>query len=243
MTSFKVLLFDLDDTLIYFKEYWKASLLEAFKQHELTKEINPNLLFSILWEQNQKYEQLYHNKEITIQQFRNNRFIDTLSNFGKHISEEDAEDFNILHNQQSRRFMQVKPDLIGLLSNLSKFYELGIVTNGTKTWQYDKINAMGINSFFRNGSIFISEEVGYEKPSAHIYLKALDYFQAQPQETVFIGDSWINDVEGPCRVGMNSIWINNENKKFTNIAGMIGSVNNVLEIIKFLEGNLQSGIS
>ncbi|WP_168123018.1 hypothetical protein [Paenibacillus sp. HB172176] len=52
----KVLLFDLDDTLLYFHEYWKDSMLETFRRHHLTREFQKAELFSALWEHNQKYE-------------------------------------------------------------------------------------------------------------------------------------------------------------------------------------------
>lgn len=54
MAKTKLILFDLDDTLIHFEDYWKPSLLEAFRKHESSKEFNTNQLFDTLWHYNRK---------------------------------------------------------------------------------------------------------------------------------------------------------------------------------------------
>jgi 5'-nucleotidase len=239
MPSFKVILFDLDDTLIYFDDYWKASLIETFRQHHSTREYDEDKLFSILWKYNKTFESQYHKHEITLQQFRNYRLISTLLDLGKEIDEGIANDFNHLHKTLSRNFMKTKPDLVDLLIKLKKSYSIGIVTNGTTAWQYDKIDAMGIKFLFEDGSIIVSEEVGFEKPDPEIYHKALDYFRVTPEETIFIGDSWDNDVEGPAKVGISSIWINNrqeskrQESELSNLK-LIGTVSNLFEIKQFL---------
>jgi HAD superfamily hydrolase (TIGR01549 family) len=230
MPSFKVLLFDLDDTLIYFDDYWKESLIETFRQHDSTREYDEDELFNILWKHNKTYEQQYHKQEITLQQFRNYRLIYTLLDLGKGIDERIANDFNHLHKTLSRNFMKANPDLVDLLIELKKSYSIGIVTNGTIAWQYDKIDAMGIKFLFEDGSIIVSEEVGCEKPDPQIYHKALDYFGVTPKETIFIGDSWANDVEGPAKIGISSIWINNRQESERVNLKLIGTVSNLFEI-------------
>jgi FMN phosphatase YigB (HAD superfamily) len=66
--SYKVILFDLDDTLIHFDDYWKLSLLETFRQHDSTKDIGQDKLFEVYWKYNGIFEVEYHNHEISLQQ-------------------------------------------------------------------------------------------------------------------------------------------------------------------------------
>jgi FMN phosphatase YigB (HAD superfamily) len=110
---------------------------------------------------------------------------------------------------------------------------LGIVTNGITNWQYDKLEAMGINSIFPRGSVIISDEVGYEKPSPEIYLTALNYIQASPDEVIFVGDSWKNDIEGPGNIGIRSIWLNKKNEEVKWSNKLLGLVKDIFEIKTF----------
>jgi FMN phosphatase YigB (HAD superfamily) len=73
------------------------------------------------------------------------------------------------------------------------------------------------------------------KPDPEIYLIALKYFGKKPQETLFIGDSWIHDVVGPMKVGMEAIWVNEKgtfNK--TTALNPFAIVSDVLEIKQIL---------
>lgn len=97
--------------------------------------------------------------------------------------------------------------LIDLLTELKQSYEIGLVTNGVAAWQYDKLEAMGISQLFEPGSIFISEEVGYEKPAPEIFLKALEhfkYFRRKPCLLAIPGEMILKD---PARLGSNQFGI------------------------------------
>lgn len=81
-------------------------------------------------------------------QFRNLILIHTLAEFGRSIVEDIANDFNMLHKSISKSFIKSDPTLIEFLLELKRSYSLGIVTNGTTSWQQDKIDAIGIRSLF-----------------------------------------------------------------------------------------------
>lgn len=228
--NIKIILFDLDDTLIHFEDYWKDSLLETFQRHSCTKDLEPDLLFEVFWEMNQKYEKLYHKQEITLRDFRNYRFIDALARYDRAIDEEIADDFNSLHKNVSKEFMKASPGILELLTELNKTYSLGIVTNGTSSWQHDKIESLGIRSLFAKEAILISEEAGYEKPAPEIFLKALACFKAKPEEVIFVGDSWKNDVEGPMQAGMKAIWLNKKGEAVPEGPKPYGIIKNLLEL-------------
>lgn len=235
MSLTKLILFDLDDTLIHFEDYWKPSLKETFRQHKATLGFDTNKLFDVLWKHNAKFEAMYHNQEITLDQFRNFRLIDTLAEFGsRDIDENIANDFNRLHRTISKSFMKSDAVLIDWLNELKRSYSLGIVTNGTTSWQQDKIDAMGIRPLFAAESIIISEEVGFEKPAPEIYHKALSNFQISAEETIFVGDSWMNDVEGPGRVGVKSVWFNKKREEVPENRNLIGAITKIQELEHFL---------
>lgn len=208
MSDIRTILFDLDDTLLDFADYWKDSLIETFRRHPSTYGLDPDQLFERLWAMNEVFEKRYHAREITLRDFRNSRFIHAMRQFDRDIADDVADDFNALHKSVSKLFMKASPDLRELLARLGKTYTLGIVTNGTAEWQYDKLEALGIKALFAEEAIVISEEVGCEKPAPEIYAEALARTRSAPEETLFVGDSWMNDVVGPMRAGMKAVWVN-----------------------------------
>jgi 5'-nucleotidase len=90
-------------------------------------------------------------------------------------------------------FITVDRSVLSLVNDLSKCYELGIVTNGLYDPQQKLIN-MGLGELLNSDKVFHAEQLGYRKPDQRIYSKALDYFNKKPSETLFIGDSWVQDV-------------------------------------------------
>ncbi|TNJ68114.1 HAD family hydrolase [Paenibacillus hemerocallicola] len=230
----KTIFFDLDDTLLDFDDYWKDSLIETFGKHPTTRGIEPHLLFQRLWDKNQIYEKLYHAQEITLRDFRNFRLIQAMREFDREIDEETADEFNALHKSVSKQFMKASPGLLAFLIELKKSYQLGIVTNGTGSWQHDKIEALGIKSLFSDEAIIISEDVGYEKPAPEIYGKALACTHTAPEEALFVGDSWKNDVQGPIHIGMKAIWLNKKGEAVPEGLKPYGIITNLFDLKKFL---------
>jgi len=40
MAPVKLILFDLDDTLVHFEDYWAQSMVEAFRRHAATRDLD-----------------------------------------------------------------------------------------------------------------------------------------------------------------------------------------------------------
>jgi putative hydrolase of the HAD superfamily len=71
---------------------------------------------------------------------------------------------------------------------------------------YGLLDKFDIKSYFER--ILISVEIGWRKPRADIFLEAFDLLRINPQDAIFVGDSYEADVIGSKGVGMNVIWIN-----------------------------------
>ena len=235
MQSVKVVLFDLDDTLIHFDDYWEDSLREALRSHPVTQAHNLVQLFGLLNEMNAVFEEQYHRQQITLRQFRNYRLMHAMSRMGQDIGEEIAEQFNALHMDISKSYMKASPELVALLTELKDSCRLGIVTNGTSKWQRDKLEALEINALLEPEAVLISEEVGFEKPSPEIYEQALRIFHVQPQEIIFVGDSWNNDVVGPMKAGMRSVWFNKKGLPAPEGITPYGIIANIAELRTLLQ--------
>ena len=100
---------------------------------------------------------------------------------------------------------------VELLETLSSEYRLYLATNGTSKVQKSRISSAGISKYFRG--IYISEDVGYNKPDPR-YFEAC--FKDIPsfirEETVMIGDSLTSDIKGGINAGIKTVWFNHEGK-------------------------------
>lgn len=57
----------------------------------------------------------------------------------------------------------------------------------------------------RVDAVVFSSEVGRRKPAPELYLAALDLLGVGPTEALFVGDRWLEDYEGPRRLGMHAV--------------------------------------
>ena len=93
-----------------------------------------------------------------------------------------------------------------VLEFLSKRYILGMISNCTYSQMIvEKLRKDGIIDLFR--VILTSRDVGWIKPDKRIFLEALRLIDLRPYESVMIGDSEKEDIEGAKAVGMKAILI------------------------------------
>jgi FMN phosphatase YigB (HAD superfamily) len=96
LSNFKLILFDLDDTLIHFEDYWEDSVKETFRQFPLTCKLNSERLFDTYREKDELYVSMYHQKKITLQEYRTFRFIHIDRTAGEVSAKCHMEAMNIL---------------------------------------------------------------------------------------------------------------------------------------------------
>lgn len=111
---------------------------------------------------------------------------------------------------------------IGLLSNFDNARAARILLERT-----------GIAPFL--DAALISEEEGYRKPAARLFLSAAERLGAAPGDVLFVGDTFEADVRGPQGVGMPCAWLNRRGERAPEGAAPpdyeIGRVEEVLEIL------------
>jgi putative hydrolase of the HAD superfamily len=80
---------------------------------------------------------------------------------------------------------------------------VGIGTNMTADIQYEKIDKLGIGSYF--DGFITSEDAGFEKPDVEFFQFCADRAGVSLEECIFIGDNPKLDVKGAADAGMKSI--------------------------------------
>jgi 2-haloacid dehalogenase len=99
------------------------------------------------------------------------------------------------------------PNTLSLLEQLEGKVPMALVTNGVSKAQRGRLAGSGIEKFFTH--LFISEEVGAEKPSPAFFTAALSACGIEnPAEVLIVGDSLSADMRGGVNSGLKTCWFN-----------------------------------
>jgi putative hydrolase of the HAD superfamily len=83
--------------------------------------------------------------------------------------------------------------------------KLGVITSGIALKQAEKLVRLGMVDLFEPGGIFISDDIGINKPNPKLFLRACNVFGVRPSECIYVGDRPRVDVD-PCnRIGMITV--------------------------------------
>ncbi|MEM2908151.1 MAG: HAD-IA family hydrolase [Candidatus Hadarchaeales archaeon] len=99
--------------------------------------------------------------------------------------------------------MLLKPQARGVLSELKKSYELGIISNSMSGLSRDFLAREGLLDYFK--VILVSRDVGVRKPSPEIFRRALELLGVKAHEAAHVGNSLEEDVVGAKAAGMRSV--------------------------------------
>lgn len=98
-----------------------------------------------------------------------------------------------------------------LLETLAPRYGLYLASNGAAAVQHRRLDEAGLRRYFQG--IFISEEVGADKPSPAFFEGCFAAIPGFSQETaLMVGDSLTSDIRGGRNAGIRTCWFNTKGK-------------------------------
>ena len=86
---------------------------------------------------------------------------------------------------------------------------MGLVTNGNREFQRNKINRFDLARYFE--AIIIEDEFGVGKPDQRVFLAALEQLGAMPAQTWMVGDDLLRDLQPAHQLGLGTVWVDVEN--------------------------------
>ena len=98
------------------------------------------------------------------------------------------------------------------MKDLSPRYDLYLASNGAAAVQHPRLDDSGIRPYFKG--IFISEELGADKPSKAFFdacFAAIPGFRTE--EAVMVGDSLTSDIRGGRDAGLRTVWFNPQGRE------------------------------
>lgn len=223
----KILLIDLDNTLIDFNECARHSIINAFG--ELGLEYTPNVFETFICE-NVKIWKRLEKGEITKSQLRANRWNIILGKLGIDFDGTILEE--MFENGVAKGAYAVE-GAYDLLDYLEGKYSLYIVSNGFRFVQESRLKIGNFEKYF--DGVFVSEDIGIAKPAKEFFDYCFENINNPPKEDVIlIGDSITADILGGINYGMDTIWFNKNNEPLPENINPTYTVNTLNEIKNIL---------
>lgn len=226
---YKLLLFDIDETLFDFKKTERVAFERTFyeaypklkeeRYFKMYKRINKELWDKVeegkITQEKVKYERFrLFLKEAEIER----DYIKTANEFMNRLSEGN---YLIEGAEETVEGLKGKIPMI-------------IVTNGLKEVQRKRVKRSLIGKFF--DEIVVSDEIGMSKPDKRIFEYAIrKYGSIDKKEILMIGDSLTSDIRGGLDFGIDTCWYNpnnKENKEGITETYRITKLREILEIVK-----------
>jgi putative hydrolase of the HAD superfamily len=84
----------------------------------------------------------------------------------------------------------------------------------------------------------VSEDTGWRKPHKRIFQTALRKLQVKAMETIFVGDSPLEDIEGAKTAGMKTIFVISQFNKLEDLSGIKQQPDIIAEDLQEIHENL-----
>lgn len=221
--SYKILLFDLDDTLLDFGANETDSLYKLFQNQGYT--FNDEM-FSIYNSVNKQLWADYENGKIVLDDVLNSRFSETLLRMGDIV---DGMQWESAYRELLGNGGQLMEGALEVCQSLSKTHRLFVITNGITQTQLKRLKKSGLYEFFED--IFDSQSIGYQKPSKEFFNYVMSHVKDFGiKEALIIGDSLQTDIKGGQLSGIDTCWITKQLEQNDGDIQSTYTIRNLVEI-------------
>jgi 2-haloalkanoic acid dehalogenase type II len=201
--AYTAILFDLDNTLCYYPLTTAQVVSEILRRASLREED----VGSASWAAD-RYDALWVETERS-----SPSLFETRRRVWHRILTEIGEDDTGLadriaefhHRIRVESGVHLFPWAAPLLTDLGEHYRLGLLTNGSSEMQWEKIRSLGIRGAF--DAIIVAGDVGIYKPDAEVFRLLLVRLKTDPEDALFVGDSYDMDIVGAHGAGLRTAWV------------------------------------
>lgn len=206
----KVILWDLDGTLLDFDMAEANSIRQCFSLFELgtcTEEMlqRYSQINCKYWE---GLEKGFYSKEETM----HGRFREFFTEQKISWTAQMVQAFNKSYQKNLGEEVFFRDNSYELVKELKSSVKQYAVTNGAQSVQERKLEKSGFDQLF--DGVFISDCVGYEKPNIKYFDHVLEKIGSyRKDEILIVGDSLTSDMRGGNNAGIRCCWYNPKKKK------------------------------
>lgn len=202
LEKYTTLLIDIDDTLLDFQFAQHYAIQQLFHYYKLPVTTDNITSYKRM---NQSMWEDFEKGTLTKQQLLDTRFSNFFKQFHIKVDGKAAD-------ERYRHFLtqgnQVIEGVIPFLNRVSPTHRLAIISNGVYQTQMNRLKNNDLLKFF--DAIFISDQIGYQKPSIHFFNAVIEQMQISTKETLIIGDSLTADIQGGINAKIDTCFINTQ---------------------------------
>ncbi len=204
----KAVYFDLDDTLYDQLDSFALALEAAgLSQQAAGKEVAQRLYSSLRRHSDRLWAQ-HVRGELTLAELRIARGVAAFADAGIALAKEQALLLQQCYEREQGR-LRLRPEVLPLMAKLrERGMATGLITNGPVDHQMGKIKALGLHELIQPERIYISDGIGYAKPDQRVFHHVRQQEGLLPEELLYVGDAWHNDIAPSYRAGWTPIWLN-----------------------------------
>lgn len=201
--------FDMDDTMYDLMEPFQKAHDRIFADRVevdcerlfMLSRINSDIILE--WEKSGKIR-----KEDTFFQ----RMRMTYQDVGIDLSREEGDCF-----EEEYRYYQTEIKMWEFMKAILNFckeegIQMAVLTNGRSTGQRKKAEYLNLMQWFDDDRIFVSEEIGFQKPDVRAFKTIEADLHFRPEDTWYVGDTYESDIVGASRAGWHTIWFNHRRR-------------------------------
>lgn len=196
----KLLLFDIDNTLLDFKKCAKFAMDKAFDDWNIKPKSG---YFEIFMQANNEFWDQLEKGYITRDELYKRRWAKVFDIIGIEDADPIAFEKDFVKNLYKSHDKVNGVDEI--LEYLSKKYKMVIVSNSSYEEQKSRLKEADLLKYF--DEIFTSEEVGHPKPQVEFFnFVKNNVGDIREEEMLIIGDSIKADINGGINAGIKTCW-------------------------------------
>ncbi|WP_019849998.1 YjjG family noncanonical pyrimidine nucleotidase [Desulfitobacterium sp. PCE1] len=197
---YKALFLDVDDTLLNFEQCSREALRKTFYHFSITYDDKTYDLFRSIDDQ---LWLLQKQGTLSVQDVLKLRFQQLFEQLDLRHGPTAFQ--NVFPEKLSEEYF-MEPYAAESVQCLSAHYKLFVTSNGILKMQLKRLKLAGLLSYFSN--VFVSDDIGHEKPSAKFFDECFKRSQLKPSEVLLIGDSIKADMLGAKNSTIDSCWYN-----------------------------------
>lgn len=223
--KYENIIFDLDNTILdfsYAEDFAFKNLLNIyhldFKEEylELYRSINEPL-----------WRKLEQGKILKDYIFKN-RFSLFFNELGIKVKGEEAENLYRKNLALSKKTIPHAKDVLNTLKK--KDCHLYIATNGFSNTQRERLINTNLMPIFDD--IFISEEIGFDKPNIEFFNFLFDHIEENDKsKLLMVGDNETSDIDGACNFHIDSVLLSEKTNIQTNATYLVSDLRDIINIL------------
>lgn len=195
------LFLDLDDTILDFHQAERVAISTTLRDFDIepTEKVLNRYHAINKWH----WEQLELGK-LTRPQVLSGRFRMLFDELGVQA---DPEAVTARYSENLSQGHWFLPGAEEALEVLFKKYRLFLASNGTASVQKGRMTSANLYRFFEQ--VFVSQEIGHNKPSADYFDICFSRIEGfDPEKAMIVGDSLTSDMRGGNNAGIRTCWVN-----------------------------------